>query len=220
MLVIIWTIYSLLIRNVYNVQLHQNKFHIIWIIAFICAIIPVATDFQQNVGGWCYINESEDGVLMQLFCDYFWCLITWIFSLLLYIRIISNLFAMDEDLPIITQTRYYPLVFAIIWLFGVFRRTISAVGISPPLWLISLQIFFTNLYGLCNAIVWGLTIYHHIQTLKRNDSSEKLSEQIRNGPDDDQDGKLVDPAQMKYDMRNNELIDVSIDLDETHDDDK
>lgn len=190
------------------------------------AIVPVLTNYQENTGGWCYIKEGPDGVLMQLFCDYIWCLFTWIFSMILYTRIITHVLTYNSDLPIISQTRYYPLIFFVCWLFAVIRRTINSIGGTSPLWLVSLQIMFTNLYGLCNAVVWGLTIYHHIQTTKQNQVSQHLQQSpqknlghthldLNNNFDDINDDKLMNVNDMKYDLRNNELIDV--DLDRSHD---
>jgi len=219
MMVILWTIYSLLSSLSIQVQQYQHSFHVIWIIALIGATIPVAANYQQNTGGWCYIKETADGLLMQFFCDYLWCLITWGFSLILLCGVRSR--ESLQESAIIAQVRYYPLVFFVCWLFGVIRRAVRAFGVHPPLYLVALQILFTNLYGFSNAVVWGLTVYNHIRKMR---STQNLGrkfptahirdpEATERSTNELPDNKLIHEEEHQYNAKDGRLVEIDLSAD-------
>jgi len=217
MIVILSTIYSLLSSLSVHVQQYQNLFHVIWVLSFVGAIIPIASNYQTNTGGWCYIKGTDDGFVMQLFCDYLWCLATWTFSVILYFKIFRSHQSLEES-SIIGQVRYYPLVFFVCWSCGVVRRTLSAVGVPPPFFVVCLQIVGSNLYGLCNAIVWGLTIYNHIRKMKQKRQcpvavnhaipKQRVSKELPQN-------KLIDEQDMQFDAKNGQLVEIDLSGDDS-----
>jgi len=218
MVVILWTILVIMSSMSIQVQQYQRTFHVIWIIAFVAALIPIATNYQTNTGGWCYIDGSRSGgVWMQFFCDYFWCILTWVFSVVLYFKMFRSHQSLDES-SIIAQVKFYPMVFFVCWLFAVIRRTVSAVGINPPLSLICIQIVCTNLYGLCNAVVWGLTIYNHIYKMKNPPQPRQFPPVDVHGVPTKQSSselpnkKLINEQDLNYDERDGNGHLVEIDL--------
>lgn len=57
------------------------------------------------------------------------------------------------------RIKYYPLVLIGCYLFGVVRRLINTIDedYEIPYWVAFIHVFFSSLYGLMNALLYGLT---------------------------------------------------------------
>lgn len=116
------------------------------------------------------------------------------------------------------------MVFFVCWLFGVIRRMVEVLfGGSAPFFLICLQITFTNLYGLSNASLWGLTIYNHIKKVKMEgnrhipfpaeDAVPNPKNEARPRPEELPGNKLMNEEEVNYDAQNGKLVEIDLSAD-------
>merc|ERR1712154_99453 len=91
-IVITYVIYKLLLQSDKwdngSIAKYKRIFHIIcWLFAFLNAIIPSAGGYYANVTPWCFIEHSDIGIVLRLFCYYLWVVIVWFVIVILYVRI-------------------------------------------------------------------------------------------------------------------------------------
>ena len=103
---------DILLCSCHYSRCHQLSDQYRYTFIYVDSAISVLNVFASSivlVGGWCYIDNTKDGgVWMQLFCDYLWCLFTWVFSLILYFKMFRSHSDISES-SIIAQVRYYPV---------------------------------------------------------------------------------------------------------------
>jgi len=154
----------------FTLQRHKRVFHCCcWLFAFLNALIPVATGYYSNTVSWCFIDSSNIGILLRFFCYYLWCIMAWIVAVVLYFRIWRYMTQNKVDLwslPTVSRLLYYPLIFFFCWFWSLFRRTYNVIDDGPdaPVAIIGLQVFFGNLYGFANAMLYGWIVRHHLRT--------------------------------------------------------
>eukprot|EP00484_Ammonia_sp_Unknown_P018944 CAMPEP_0197025940 /NCGR_PEP_ID=MMETSP1384-20130603/6136_1 /TAXON_ID=29189 /ORGANISM="Ammonia sp." /LENGTH=332 /DNA_ID=CAMNT_0042454531 /DNA_START=15 /DNA_END=1013 /DNA_ORIENTATION=+ len=151
-----------------TISKQRRYYHAIcWSFAFLNALIPTASGFYANTSGWCFIDGSNTGILLRLFNYYLWVVLVWFLIVILYVRIWKymrdNQFELKQ-VPTVRKLIYYPLIFFVCWFWSLLRRAwnvFSATG-QAPVGLIGLQIFFGNLYGFANAMLYGWIVYYHL----------------------------------------------------------
>merc|ERR1719245_787839 len=59
---------------------------------------------------------------------------------------------------------YYPLIFFFCWFWSLLRRAwnVFSPDGEAPIVIIGFQIFFGNMYGFANAMMYGWIIRHHL----------------------------------------------------------
>jgi len=211
--VITFVMYKLLLENDkwdrITVQKHKRVFHgICWGFAAINALIPTAMGWYENTSGWCFISGSKSGVLSRLFNYYVWVVIAWFVIVVLYIRIWK--FVKDnqiefDSMPTVNRLMYYPLIFFVCWFWSLLRRSwnvFSPTG-QAPVALIGLQIFFSNIYGLCNAILYGWIVRYHLRA-----TSQTISESL--GSKDEKFKTDASKTSMQHQPHQNSLSSVAL----------
>ena len=153
--------YNLLLRSdkwdrftVADYKLHFHGF--CWLFAFLNAIIPSAGGYYGNTAGWCFIDHSDTGILLRLFCYYLWVVIVWFIIVICYAQIWRYIKRNNVNLsqiPTVSKLLFYPMIFFVCWFWSLLRRAWNVMSDSgeAPVTLIGLQIFFGNLYGFANA---------------------------------------------------------------------
>jgi len=163
-----------------TLQKHNRIFHCFcWLFAFINALIPVAGGYFGSTASWCFIDNSKIGILLRFFCYYLWCVVAWIVAVFLYFRIWRYMKRNQADiwsLPTVSKLLYYPLIFFFCWFWSLFRRTYNVIDDGPdaPVAIIGLQVFFGNLYGFANAMLYGWIVRYHLKA-----TSQQITESSR-----------------------------------------
>eukprot|EP01084_Bolivina_argentea_P086171 155753_1 len=211
--VITFVMYTLLMDSKkwdkFSLQKYKKIFHgICWLFAFVNALIPVAGGYYANTSSWCFIDHSDAGILLRFFCYYLWVVLVWFIIVILYIRIwrfIKKHKVELSSIPTVSKLLYYPLIFFFCWFWSLLRRSFNVFSSDgeAPIGIIGLQIFFGNLYGLANAIMYGWIVRYHLkntsqsisdqssiqdntQLTQNNDQIENIDdEQNKTDPEDD-----------------------------------
>ena len=120
----------------------KQRFHIVWVFAFICAIIPTATSTTHKDKGWCFIDDSTIGIVFRFFFYYLWVVFAIVIIAVVFIKIYKYLKTLDNSQNLITNNptiqclKYYPIGVVYrqydnvtqcdIMLFGLKYKTISS----------------------------------------------------------------------------------------------
>ena len=84
-----------------------------------------------------------------------------------------------STLPTVSKLLYYPLIFFVCWFWSLLRRAWNVFGDADeaPVALIGLQIFFSNMYGFANAMMYGWIVRHHLKAASKQ-ISESSKEKV------------------------------------------
>ena len=186
--IITYVMYKLLLQSdkwdKFKLDRYKLYFHLIcWLFAFLNAIIPSAGGFYANTSAWCFIEQSEAGIILRLFCYYLWVVLVWFIIIYCYLRIWKYIKQNNIELssiPTVSKLLYYPLIFFFCWFWSLLRRAWNVFSINgeAPLGIIGLQIFFGNLYGFANAMLYGYIVRYHLKA-----ASQSISDQSRSDRD-------------------------------------
>ena len=120
-------------------------------------------------------------MLIAFCCYYLWLIVCWIIIILVYIAIgrllisdykkaknynsdainIQNHNVIITKVPTIQRLQYYPLIFIFCWFWEILSISYNYLNENNLFIIKCLQIFFTNLYGLFNAILFFFVIHHY-----------------------------------------------------------
>ena len=110
---------------------------------------------------WIIIDQEKErsGTILRFFEFYIplWAAIA--MNFILYYKssnFIKKLNA-SKDVSVLKRLQLYPLILVFCWFWGTINRIYSIFYKTPPIWLQGLHIFFGNLQGIINAIIYGLT---------------------------------------------------------------
>merc|ERR1712228_1024751 len=143
-------------------------------------------------------THSSLGMLMAFCCYYLWLIVCWLIIILVYIAI-SKLLISDykkaqnynndainiqnhnniiTKVPTIQRLQYYPLIFIFCWFWEILSISYNYLNEENLFIIKCLQIFFTNLYGLFNALLFFFVIHHytanHVIYKQPKTSNQKL----------------------------------------------
>merc|ERR1712070_295175 len=138
--------------------------------ALITALLPAMFDTYGDAGPFCWISDSSTGHWLRYICYY---IPTWCFMLLIIIlfgRIIREVrglisqgeasiaHQMDPLVAIVKRLAIYPTVMFICFFFPSINRIHNTVDPQHPSFaLYILTVAFSNLNGVANALVFGMT---------------------------------------------------------------
>merc|ERR1719273_1447217 len=174
-----FTMYKLLIASdrwdTHSVQQYKRFFHAFcWLFAFCNALVPIAGGWYSNTAVWCFIDSH----VLRLTCYYLWVILVWLIIVILYIRIWRYVKHSNVDLnsiPTVSRLLYYPSIFFFCWFWSLLRRAWNVFDgdDDAPIFIIGCQIFFGNIYGFCNAVMYGWIVRHHLQSASMSNAARE-----------------------------------------------
>lgn len=122
------------------------------------------------------------------------------------------------QIPTVSKLLYYPMIFFICWFFSLLRRAWNVMSESgqAPVGLIGLQIFFGNLYGFANAVLYGYIVRYHLKAASQSISDQSRSDKTKSqtGNDTIVDTKAGDNESDKELKHQKSLESVDLDNEE------
>ena len=100
------------------------------------------------------------------------------------------------------RIRWYPAVLFICFFWATFRRVWNFSGDDSPFWIVCLRVFFAALYGFCNAIVYGWTIYNNLAEIKA--SKNEFGDSTKTDLDSDKQEMTAHTGSTESDMTDEE----------------
>ncbi|XP_073256592.1 cyclic AMP receptor-like protein A isoform X2 [Porites lutea] len=152
----------------------EKYYHLVsWGIPFVVACLPLINDHYGPAGAWCWISKESDNSVAWRFATYYipvYLCIIGLFVVYSYIFITikrqvqswggtysaeaeRNKALMKED---IKPLMWYPVVYLVTTICPLIDRIDNAVNSEPNFTLLLLQVVFSPLVGVLNAIVFGM----------------------------------------------------------------
>jgi len=136
-----------------------------WVFSFVLSIGPVFTRSYGEVGGFCWIvNTNDVNVTWRYAQVYFWMFLTVIYCAIVWFAISRKLRALSPDMGSETERRaiasklvWYPLILVITRFPGLIERLLDTIGHMSFFWLSVTHTTLSNSNGWLNAIVYGMT---------------------------------------------------------------
>ena len=205
--VIAYVMYKLLIASdrldKHSVQKYKTIFHAIcWSFAFCNALIPVAGSWYSLGSVWCFIDSN----VLRLLNYYLWIIIVWCIIVVLYIQIWRFVKSSNVDLssiPTVSRLLYYPSIFFFCWFWSLLRRAWNAFSADDeaPLFIIGCQVFFGNIYGFANAVMYGWIVRYHLRSASiSNADREKVASTSHTNVVSTQKSTNIDENKVEDDM--------------------
>jgi hypothetical protein len=154
-----------------NIGKQMYKYHLFnWGLSLILTVLPAFFDAYGDTGGWCWITRQNTGWRMVQFYIPLWLVVG--YCTYVYINVYRRLKESRDvgSAKLMTRIMYYPLVLVVCFLPASINRVVE-VFLMPQLnsdnpsqrlntyifIMTLLHVFFTSLFGVSNAIVYGLT---------------------------------------------------------------
>uniref|UniRef100_A0A7S3DF01 G-protein coupled receptors family 2 profile 2 domain-containing protein n=1 Tax=Palpitomonas bilix TaxID=652834 RepID=A0A7S3DF01_9EUKA len=173
---------------------------LVWIFSVAISIPPQVFGLYGYSGGWCWIvdfdfntcTRQELGDLLRFACFYIplWLCIVLVVTMSsvvltstrrqLSLASKAKKLSMRAKFSLYFHMLGYPLVMCLCWVFGTANRVVEAVtDARPHIALLILQVFFSNLQGFLNCILFGLTNSTIIKEIRQMCCSPSLSKERR-----------------------------------------
>ena len=172
-----------------NKRMEWKYIHIgIWLTSLILSLLPFTLkNGYSNTGGKCWISHEGAAQVFSWLCFYIWLWLIFIVIAILYYKIYKQMKSLQVNTNndnynenqsnksiggsnsanrTANRIRWYPAVLFICFFWATLRRVWHFSGSDSPFWMVCLRVFFAALYGFCNAIVYGLTIYNNLNEIK------------------------------------------------------
>lgn len=152
----------------------EKYYHLVsWGIPFVVACLPLINDHYGPAGAWCWISKERDNSVAWRFATYYipvYVCIIGLFVVYSYIFITirrqikrwggtyraeaeRSKELMKED---IKPLMWYPVVYLVTTICPLIHRIHNAVSSKPDFTLLLLQVIFSPLVGVLNAVVFGM----------------------------------------------------------------
>jgi len=152
----------------------EKYYHLVsWGIPFVVACLPLINDHYGPAGAWCWISKQSDNSVAWRFATYYipvYVCIIGLFVVYSYIFITirrqikrwDGMYSaeaerskalMKED---IKPLMWYPVVYLLTTICPLIHRIHNAVSSKPNFTLLLLQVIFSPLVGVLNAVVFGM----------------------------------------------------------------
>jgi len=136
---------------------------IVWSVTFAISCLPLMhSDGYGYVGAWCWITSNHHE--WRWLCFYGPLITIWTFCIVMYSVIAYQLRKVQQAVPkenrkqyaLYAKLKWYPMVLLIAFLFPTIRRIYQMFDDEAPFALGILHTLGAGLYGVLNAIVYGV----------------------------------------------------------------
>ncbi|GMI24310.1 hypothetical protein TeGR_g15136 [Tetraparma gracilis] len=174
-----------------EVHTHMRTFLIVgYVLPALTCILPLSTKSFVNTGAWCWIDgETTIGQVWRFLLFYLplWGGVAFNgYTYYVVIQSMKNMFeTQGTEVPakyraLINRLKLYPLILCFCWFWATVNRFQNAVAPDhPQFWLFLLQVTFSHMNGLLNAIAYGLNPSVRDAWVDKLDEYPKLSRLAR-----------------------------------------
>lgn len=144
--------------NVIGQQMY--KYHvIIWTFVAVEVLLPLTQQAYGNTVGWCWIKNEKDVYHWRLIQFYIPLWIAVFYCMFVYIKVFFRLKESRDagSSRLMTRIMYYPLVLVVCFGPATIHRLFEFFTQKTSFTLAMFHAVFSSVFGLSNAIVYGLT---------------------------------------------------------------